>query len=80
MKAYRISELERLGPFKRAKLYEEIAAGKLPAYKAGAATFVHEQDWKNYLAAMPRLAPTGGGNSGGIYPRPLLKKPKKARR
>ena len=63
-RTFRISDLVRMGPWKKAKLFKEIREGRLKAHKAGFATIVHEKDWRAYLDAMPARDPSGGGNGG----------------
>jgi hypothetical protein len=59
-RTFRLSELARLGPCKRSKLYVEIREGRLRAHKAGSSTFVYEADWLAFLETLPRLMPRTG--------------------
>lgn len=54
MGAFRINVLAKLGPFSRAKLFRDIAAGRLVARKIGGSTIVLESDWNRYLEGQPR--------------------------
>ena len=54
MGAFRIKTLAKLGPISRAKLFRDIAAGRLIARKVGGATVVLENDWVRYLEGEPR--------------------------
>lgn len=54
MGAFRINALVALGPFSRAKLFRDIAAGRLVARKVGGATVVLGSDWANYIEGQPR--------------------------
>jgi len=51
--AYSISELVRIGPLSRSKIYVEIAQGRLRAVKAGRRTLILRSDYEQYLANLP---------------------------
>ena len=57
--AYTIKEAVAVSPLSRSTLYEDIAAGKLPARKRGGRTFIMRADLEDYLKAMPVV---GGRN------------------
>jgi hypothetical protein len=56
----RLAELAKRRSLSLAFLYKEIAAGRLRAKKAGAATIVNDDDEQAWLDAMPVL---GGATS-----------------
>jgi excisionase family DNA binding protein len=55
--AISIEEAARLGGPRRAKLYDEIARGKLRAIKVGRATRILITDFQNYMAGLPAIEP-----------------------
>lgn len=44
-------------PFGKFKAYEEIAAGRLKARKAGRSTILSEEDIRAYIAGLPVIEP-----------------------
>ena len=42
----------------RSMVYKEIAAGRLPARKAGSATIITAEDEATWLASLPRMSPS----------------------
>ena len=68
---YTIDQIARAGPLSRSKIYEEIAAGRLKARKAGRRTVILAQDYQAYLEALPVMAgtlPKGKAGAGSIAP------------
>jgi hypothetical protein len=59
-KSFRVAELAKRHSLSRAFIYKEIAAGRLRARKAGAATIVTEEDEAAWLTAMPVIGGTAG--------------------
>jgi excisionase family DNA binding protein len=55
--ALTISEAAKAGGPKRAKLYDEIAKGRLSAIKMGRSTRILVDDLKRYLAGLPAIEP-----------------------
>lgn len=60
--ALTIAEVVKLGPFSKTALYDRINNGELPARKAGRLTVILRQDYLNFLARLPQLAPKAGIN------------------
>jgi hypothetical protein len=56
--AYSIAELAEDGPVGKSTLNSEIAAGRLVARKIGRRTIIIADDWRSYLAGLPRITPT----------------------
>ena len=56
--ALTISQAAKLGGPCRSALYQDIRAGRLRAIKRGRSTQYLLEDYKKYLASMPRLRPT----------------------
>jgi excisionase family DNA binding protein len=55
--AVTVDEAAELGGPRRAKLYEEIRAGRLRAVKAGRCTRILISDYQAYLASLPAIEP-----------------------
>ena len=55
--AITIDEAASLGGPRRAKLYDEIAKGRLRAVKVGRATRILVSDFEKYLASLPAIEP-----------------------
>lgn len=53
-----IAETMRAVPIGRSSLYEEIAAGRLPAHKLGRRTLIMANDLQQWLDSLPRVKPS----------------------
>ncbi|WP_376988126.1 DNA-binding protein [Bosea sp. R86505] len=51
--ASRIEDLAAQGPLGRTHIFSLIKEGKLPARKAGRATFILRKDWEAFLEGLP---------------------------
>jgi len=56
--AYRIEEWALRTRTSRAKIYQEIAAGRLVARKLGARTLILDEDGQSWLRSLPTLQPS----------------------
>jgi hypothetical protein len=56
-KAYRITELATMGPFKRSTIYNLIRSGDLVAKRIGRSTFVMAEDWAALIDKAPAVTP-----------------------
>ncbi len=66
--ALSIPEACRSSKLSRSFIYQEIAAGRLIARKAGARTIVLPKDLRAYLANLPRAACAEGQNCSDLTP------------
>jgi excisionase family DNA binding protein len=57
--AITVDEAAALGGPRRAKLYEEINAGRLRAVKMGRCTRILVSDFQAYLTSLPAIEPRG---------------------
>jgi excisionase family DNA binding protein len=55
--AFSISELTKVGPLGRSKLYEAIRDGELVARKAGRRTIILKTDFERFLTSLPLAGP-----------------------
>jgi excisionase family DNA binding protein len=76
--AITVDEAAKLGGPRRAKLYEEIRAGRLRAVKAGRCTRILISDYRAYLASLPAIEPRAAPPDQTAVPRPAA--PKRRRR
>lgn len=74
--AVTIDEAAKLGGPKRAKLYEEISAGRLRAVKVGRSTRILISDFQAYLTSLPAIQPSGAdvAEEEGKAPRPARRR------
>jgi hypothetical protein len=52
-----VSQRAKEGPFGRNKIYQEIAAGRLKAKKAGRNTVITDAEWGRYMDSLPDFKP-----------------------
>jgi excisionase family DNA binding protein len=71
--ALTIAQVVKLGGPRRAKLYEEINAGRLRAVKVGRSTRILIADFQAYLASLPPVEPK-------VAPKPDSEQTRPARR
>jgi excisionase family DNA binding protein len=55
--SYTVSEFARLNGIGLTKVYEEINAGRLRAYKCGRSTMIFEEDRRAWREALPAVEP-----------------------
>jgi excisionase family DNA binding protein len=76
--ALTIDEAVKLGGPRRAKLYEEISAGRLRAVKVGRSTRILISDFQAYLTSLPAIEPRAAPPDQKALHRPAA--PKRRRR
>jgi excisionase family DNA binding protein len=62
--AYTISDARYVSGLGKTKFYEEIAAGRIEAFKVGRRTLVKAKSLLDYLDSQPRLGNPKGDSSG----------------
>lgn len=65
---FTIDQIVRLGGPCRAKLYDDIKAGRLKAKKFGRSTRITEGAYRAYVASAPSLDLRGKGHAGAAEP------------
>lgn len=50
-----VTDRAKDGPFGRTFLYEQIGLGRLKARKAGRATIILDEDWRDFLESLPMV-------------------------
>jgi excisionase family DNA binding protein len=76
--AITVDEAAKLGGPRRAKLYEEISAGRLRAVKVGRSTRILISDFRAYLTSLPAIEPRAAPPDQKAPHRPAA--PKRRRR
>ena len=50
-----VTDRAKDGPFGKTFLYEQIGLGRLRARKAGRATIILDEDWRDFLESLPMV-------------------------
>jgi excisionase family DNA binding protein len=56
---YSIAEAAKAAGVGRSTIYEQIASGRLHARKLGRRTIILKSDYREWLASLPKLKPSG---------------------
>jgi excisionase family DNA binding protein len=77
--AVTIDEAAGLGGPRRAKLYQEIKAGRLRAVKVGRCTRILISDFRAYLTSLPAIEPKSTTFPEREAPRPARRRQRRSR-